>query len=145
MSETDQGSPAYLAGLLLSGRKVVVVGGGRVAVRRIPRLVRAGARVDVIAPELDPRLADLMVAAAITWRAWDYAPSDLDEAWYVLAATDSPEVNAAVAADAEARRILRPGGPGVRGIGLDAGHRRRGRRDRRRDHRTRSAPCAADA
>lgn len=106
MSETDQGSPAYLAGLLLSGRKVVVVGGGRVAVRRIPRLVRAGARVDVIAPELDPRLADLMVAAAITWRAWDYAPSDLDEAWYVLAATDSPEVNAAVAADAEARRIF---------------------------------------
>ena len=108
MSEAERGSgsPVYLAGLLLAGRRVVVVGAGRVAARRVPRLVEAGARVELIAPEIDTRLTELITAAAITWRARGYAPSDLDEAWYVLAATDSPEVNAAVAADAEARRIF---------------------------------------
>ena len=44
------GSPAYLVGLLLAGRRVVVVGAGRVAARRVPRLVEAGAVVEVIAP-----------------------------------------------------------------------------------------------
>ena len=48
------GSPAYLVGLLLAGRRVVVVGAGRVAARRVPRLVEAGAVVEVIAPRCGP-------------------------------------------------------------------------------------------
>lgn len=102
-ARTTAGSPAYLTGLLLHGRRVVVVGGGCVARRRVPRLLEAGAVVEVISPEVHGRLAGLAEAGAITWHARDYAPSDLDGAWYVLALTDSPEINAAVVAEAEAR------------------------------------------
>lgn len=102
-ARTTAGSPAYLTGLLLHGRRVVVVGGGCVARRRVPRLLEAGAVVEVISPEVHGRLAGLAEAGAITWHARDYTPSDLDGAWYVLALTDSPEINAAVVAEAEAR------------------------------------------
>ena len=53
------GSPAYLVGLLLAGRRVVVVGAGRVAARRVPRLIEAGAVVEVIAPAVRPDLQAL--------------------------------------------------------------------------------------
>jgi sirohydrochlorin cobaltochelatase len=100
------GSPAYLAGLLLQGRAVVVVGGGRVAARRVPTLVAAGALVTLIAPRVHASLAALDAAGAIRWEQRVYAPNDLDGAWYVLALTDSADANAAVAADAEARHTF---------------------------------------
>ncbi|HBY23347.1 MAG TPA: siroheme synthase, partial [Propionibacteriaceae bacterium] len=56
-ARTDLGSPAYLAGLLLAGRKVVAVGGGCVNRRRVPKLLATGAEVTVVAPELHPALA----------------------------------------------------------------------------------------
>jgi siroheme synthase-like protein len=99
-------APAYLAGLLLSGRKVVAVGGGSVHRRRIPKLLAAGARVTVVAPQLHPDLATLVRDGALEWRAAEFVESDLDGAWYVLAATDSAEVNAAVAAEAERRHTF---------------------------------------
>lgn len=105
-ARTTAGSPAYLAGLLLNGRKAVVVGGGCVARRRVPKLVEAGARVEVITPELHRSLIGLAESGVITWHARDYSPSDLDGAWYVMATTDSPEVNAAVVAEAEARHTF---------------------------------------
>jgi len=102
-ARTTAGSPAYLTGLLLGGRKVVVVGGGCVARRRVPKLLEAGARVEVVSPEVHSRLAGLAEAGAITWHAREYESSDLDDAWYALALTDSPLANAAIVADAEAR------------------------------------------
>lgn len=100
------GSPAYLAGLLLAGRKVVVVGGGRVARRRVPKLVAAGAEVHLVAPRVDEALQALAEAGAITWHQRDYRPHDLEGAWYVLALTDSAEVNAAIADEAESRHTF---------------------------------------
>ena len=99
-------SPAYLAGLLLKGRKVVVVGGGCVARRRVPKLLEAGARVHVISPELHKSLLALAEAGAITWHARDYRPHDLHDAWYVLALTDSAEANAAIVDEAESRHTF---------------------------------------
>lgn len=103
---TDLGSPAYLTGLLLGGRKVVAVGGGCVNRRRIPKLLAAGAEVTVVAPELHASLADLAEAGEIRWRQRGFLESDLDGAWYVLAATDDPELNAHVATAAEARHTF---------------------------------------
>ena len=100
------GSPAYLLGLLLSGRKVVVVGGGRVAARRVPKLVNSGARVELIAPDVLPALAALAEDGTITWQERAYRNGDLDGAWYAMAATDSAEVNAAVVAEAESRHTF---------------------------------------
>ncbi|MFC4003465.1 uroporphyrinogen-III C-methyltransferase [Prauserella oleivorans] len=96
----------YLAGLDLAGRRVVVVGGGTVAQRRLPRLVRAGAVVEVISPDTTPSVSAMADAGEITWRQRPYRDGDLDAAWYALACTDDPEVNAAVCAEAERRRVF---------------------------------------
>lgn len=100
------GSPAYLVGLLLSGRKVLVVGGGRVAARRVPKLVNSGARVELIAPDVLPALAALAEDGTISWQERAYRNGDLDGAWYVMAATDSAAVNAAVVAESESRHTF---------------------------------------
>ena len=99
-------APAYLAALLLRDRRVVAVGGGRVHARRVPVLLAAGAAVTVVAPRLEPSLAALAAAGAISWLPREFAEADLDGAWYVLAATDSPEVNARVVAAAEQRHTF---------------------------------------
>jgi uroporphyrin-III C-methyltransferase / precorrin-2 dehydrogenase / sirohydrochlorin ferrochelatase len=95
----------YPLSLRMEGRRAVVVGGGAVAVRRVAGLRAAGADVLVVSPRLSPALADLAARGLIGARNRGYAPADLDGAWLVLACTDRPEVNAAVAADAEARRL----------------------------------------
>ena len=95
-------SPAYLSGLLLRGRRVVVIGGGTVAQRRVPALLAAGADVVVVAPELHPGLRVMARDRRITWHARTFREADLEGAWYVLAATDDHELNAAVASIADA-------------------------------------------
>ncbi len=82
----------------VSGRRVLVVGGGPVALRRVTKLVRSGARVDVVAPRTVPELDAL--AVTIARRPFDEA--DVVGAWLVFACTDDPMVNAVVAASAEA-------------------------------------------
>ena len=95
---------AYLVGLRLAGRKVVVVGGGTVAQRRLPLLIASGADVHVITRSATPAVeAD---ATGITLTLRDFRDGDLDGAWYAIAATDDPEVNAAVVAEADRRQIF---------------------------------------
>jgi uroporphyrin-III C-methyltransferase/precorrin-2 dehydrogenase/sirohydrochlorin ferrochelatase len=94
----------YLLGLRLTGRRVVIVGGGSVASRRIPALLDAGAQVHLVSPKATAALEDLAGAGRITWTARAYAEGDCQEAWLVCASTDDPAVNAAVAAEAEAQR-----------------------------------------
>jgi len=94
---------AYLVGLRLGGRKVVVVGGGTVAQRRLPLLVANGADVHVIARSATPAVE---ATDGITLELRDFRDGDLDGAWYAIAATDDPTVNAAVVAEAERNRIF---------------------------------------
>ena len=96
----------YLVGLDLAGRRVVVVGGGSVAQRRITGLLAAGADVEVVSPEVTPAVEGMATARELHWTARRYADGDLDGAWYAIACTDVPEVNAAVGAEAERRRIF---------------------------------------
>jgi uroporphyrin-III C-methyltransferase / precorrin-2 dehydrogenase / sirohydrochlorin ferrochelatase len=96
----------YLAGLDLAGRRVVVVGGGTVAQRRLPRLIAAGARVELISPSVTPSVQAMIDAGELTWHRRRYATGDLDDAWYVLCCTSHPEVNAQVSLDAEAARVF---------------------------------------
>jgi uroporphyrin-III C-methyltransferase/precorrin-2 dehydrogenase/sirohydrochlorin ferrochelatase len=100
------GSEIYLAGLLLAGRRVVVVGGGSVAVRRVLHLLGAGADVVVVAPDLSLSLRELVDAGRLRWQGRRYLAGDLDGAWYVVAATDDPAVNSEVAAEAERSRVF---------------------------------------
>lgn len=96
----------YPAGLLLAGRRVVVVGGGHVAQRRVPQLIAAGADVHVVSPEVTPAIEGLVGGGEVTWAERGFLPSDLDETWYVIAATDDREVNEQVSAAAEVRRVF---------------------------------------
>ena len=94
----------YLLGLRLQGRRVVVVGGGAVASRRIPALLDAGAEIVLVSPGATASLEDLAAAGRIRWAAREYEPGDCAGAWLVCACTDSPAVNQAVAAAAEAQQ-----------------------------------------
>jgi uroporphyrin-III C-methyltransferase/precorrin-2 dehydrogenase/sirohydrochlorin ferrochelatase len=96
----------YLAGLRLAGRSVVVVGGGAVAQRRLPALLRAGADVRLVAPVVTPTIEGRVGAGELRWERRDYLAGDLDGAWYALALTDDPEVNRLVVAEAERSRIF---------------------------------------
>lgn len=96
----------YLVGLDLTGRRVVVVGGGTVAQRRLPRLVNAGAVIELVSPETTPSVGAMADEGAITWTRREYTDGDLADAWYALACTDDGDVNAAVCAEAERRRVF---------------------------------------
>lgn len=96
--------PPYPSGLRLAGRRVVVVGGGHVAQRRIPALIATGAVVTVVSPEVTPSIEGMGAEITILLRRFEV--SDLDDTWYAIAATDDSGVNAAVAAAAEQRRVF---------------------------------------
>lgn len=104
--EAPAAHPIYPVGLRLSGRRVVVVGGGPVAERRARGLVAADAEVFVLSSSLTPGLRELLGDGALTW--WDrrYADGDLAGAWYVVAATSCAQANAAIQAEAERIRIF---------------------------------------
>ncbi|WP_087509864.1 uroporphyrinogen-III C-methyltransferase [Cellulomonas iranensis] len=97
-------SPRHPLLLDVTGRLVVVVGGGPVAARRVRSLLTDGGAVRVVAPALCEDLADLAAAGAVTWLAREYAPGDLDGAWLVHTATGDPRTDATVSADAQAAR-----------------------------------------
>lgn len=94
---------AYLVGMRLAGKKVVVVGGGTVAQRRLGLLVASGADVHVIARRATPAV-EAMAGITLTLRA--YRDGDLADAWYAIAATDDPQCNASVVAEADRHRIF---------------------------------------
>jgi uroporphyrin-III C-methyltransferase/precorrin-2 dehydrogenase/sirohydrochlorin ferrochelatase len=104
MSDQSGETQTYPVGLRLAGRRVLVVGGGHVAQRRIPTLIATGAEVVVVAREATMAIEGM--SDEITLHLRDFEPADLDGAWYAIAATDNPETNAAVAAAAEERRIF---------------------------------------
>src|ERR1700735_5584078 len=125
----------YLLGLRLGGRRVVVVGGGAVAPRRIPALLDAGADVVLVSPTVTVSLEDLATTGRIRWEKRSYADGDCVGAWLVCAWTDDAEVAGGVANDAH-RAAERPARARAPGRGGD--HRRRPGRSRA-DHRARSA------
>ncbi|MFJ6198684.1 uroporphyrinogen-III C-methyltransferase [Micromonospora sp. NPDC092111] len=99
------GNP-YPLGLRLAGRRVVVVGGGAVASRRVPALLDAGADLLLVAPELTPALRAHADAGRLHWLPRRFAPDDLDGAWLVQVAVDDPAAAATVSAAAAERRIF---------------------------------------
>ena len=95
----------YPLALEVTGRRVVVVGGGCVATRRARSLVEAGADVRVVAPRITDEMAAMADAGELTWTARPYGPGDLAGAWLAHTATGVREVDALVAWEAAAARI----------------------------------------
>ncbi|WP_421192220.1 siroheme synthase CysG [Aeromonas jandaei] len=90
----------------LDNKPVLLVGGGEVAERKARLLLDAGAQLTVVAPELDPELAELAANGSIEWLAGEFAPQQLAGKWLVVAATDRREVNALVYQSANQARIF---------------------------------------
>jgi uroporphyrin-III C-methyltransferase/precorrin-2 dehydrogenase/sirohydrochlorin ferrochelatase len=99
-------SELYPIGLRLSGLRVLVVGGGTVATRRVPALLAAGARVVLVAPSLTPALHDLVGAGRVEYVARRFEPSDVDGVWLVQVAVDDPDAAVAVSDAARERRVF---------------------------------------
>ncbi|MFJ3442023.1 uroporphyrinogen-III C-methyltransferase [Streptomyces sp. NPDC086081] len=97
--------PAYPVGLRLTGRRVVVLGGGQVAQRRLPALVAAGADVLLVSPQATPSVEAMADAGEITWLRRPYQEGDLADAWYALIATSDTEANSRASAEAERHRV----------------------------------------
>ncbi len=93
-------------GVSLTGRDVVMVGGGPVAARRLERFLADGAHVTVVAPELSAAVRQLVDAGAVRWVPRRVRTADLANAWLVHSATGDPRVDSDVAAACERRRIL---------------------------------------
>ncbi len=96
----------YPLALRLTGRRVLVVGGGTVATRRVPALLAAGAEVEIVAPELTPALRAHVDAGRASWSARRFEPGDVSGAWLVQVAVDDPEAAAQVSAAAEEHRVF---------------------------------------
>lgn len=96
---------AYPVILDLHAKAVLVVGGGRVAARKVAGLVAAGARVTVVAPEIVGALDALVSQGTVSHERRQYAPGEAARYRLVVTATGVPEVDAAVAGDADADRV----------------------------------------
>jgi uroporphyrin-III C-methyltransferase/precorrin-2 dehydrogenase/sirohydrochlorin ferrochelatase len=96
----------YPLGLKLAGKRVLVVGGGAVATRRVPALLSAGARIVLVSPSLTPALRALADAGRLRWEARRFEPSDVDGCWLVHVAVNDPLAAAAVTAAAAERRVF---------------------------------------
>ena len=115
-SALSRSSSLFSIELNLEGRNVLVVGGGRIALRKVKSLVPTGARITVIAPQFDPEFEALASAfeqsalnnqgTSLVLKRRSYEPLDLLGIFMVFICTDQPAVNAQVSNDARARRIL---------------------------------------
>lgn len=95
--------PGYPANLILGGRRVVMVGAGRIAARKVEALLAAGAEVHVVAPELGDEIRAWRDGGRLTVSERPFEPGDLEGAWLAYTATDDPAVNRAVYEEGERR------------------------------------------
>ncbi|HEY1264863.1 MAG TPA: bifunctional precorrin-2 dehydrogenase/sirohydrochlorin ferrochelatase [Terriglobales bacterium] len=90
----------------LEGRTVLVVGAGSVAQGKIGGLLAAGALVRVVAPEATSAVTEWAQQGVLAWEQRTFAPSDLDDAFLVIAATSSTSLNHTIFTEARRRNVL---------------------------------------
>lgn len=96
----------YPVNLNIKGRLCVVIGGGRVAERKVKNLLRCGGRVRVVSPDLTDLLSKWVSQRKMDYTRSEYRASHLKGAFLVYAATSDRKVNAGIARDAAKRRLL---------------------------------------
>jgi precorrin-2 dehydrogenase len=99
-------TPLYIACLRLAGRPCLVVGGGEVALEKVEGLLTCGADVRVVAPDAVKELRDYAREGSIRWERREFADSDLDGKFLVVAATNVTDVNISAYEGAERRAML---------------------------------------
>ena len=100
-------TPFYIACLKLTGRRCVVIGGGEIGLEKVDGLLACDGQVTVIAPDVEPAIADYAREGSIRLEQRAYAgAADLEGAFMAIAATNDTDVNIAVYDDAERRAML---------------------------------------
>ncbi|OIQ88795.1 siroheme synthase [mine drainage metagenome] len=89
-----------------SGQPCLVVGAGKIAARKTTALIRAGAKVTVVAPESGPEMKELCLSHIVVWHARRYLEEDLSGQRLVVAATSDQTLNAVIAAAAKQQGLL---------------------------------------
>lgn len=97
---------SYPVMLDINEKQAVVVGGGRIAYRKVIGLLQAGATITVISPEINQKIEALVAANQIIWHQKVFERADLDFAFIVIAATDSEQVNKHVALSVAAHQLV---------------------------------------
>ena len=105
MTTTQRSLLGYPVNLVVSGRRCVVVGAGRIAARKVEGLLAAGADVHVVAPRLGDQVRTMRDEGRVTVAERAFEPADLDGAWLATAATDDAAVNHAVFEAGEGRGV----------------------------------------
>lgn len=105
-SDETQQPQRYAVQINLTGRRCLVVGGGRVATRKVQSMLSAGAAIRVVAPRLTVRLTELVDQGHVEHRDHEYRPADLEGCALVVAATNDRALNRLIADDAFAANIL---------------------------------------
>ena len=96
----------YPVTLRLEGKKVVVVGGGKVAERKVKGLLGTGAEVVVVSPEATEGIPGLHREGKIVWKQKSVDPSDMADAFMIFAATNNPQLNQSIKKTAEAHQLV---------------------------------------
>lgn len=96
----------YPVMLSLEGKKAVVMGGGKIASRKINGLLRAGAHVTVVSPEISESITQWHNQELLQWEQRAYRCGDEKTGWVVIAATDQPEVNAEIAGNTDSWQLV---------------------------------------
>lgn len=97
---------SYPVMLDINDKQAVVVGGGRIAYRKVIGLLQAGAKITIISPEITKGIEELMISHQIIWHKKVFERTDLDFAFIVIAATDSEQVNKHVALSVAAHQLI---------------------------------------
>lgn len=84
----------------------MVVGGGKIATRKVEGLLEAGGNIVVISPEVSPELEKIIQEQKVEWLFRKYFPGDLNDAFIVIAATNDPGVNVQIWEEASDKNIL---------------------------------------
>jgi precorrin-2 dehydrogenase/sirohydrochlorin ferrochelatase len=87
-------------------KNVLVVGGGKIALRRLRLFLEEGARVSVISPEVVPEIAALSKADRLTWQAKKVKLADLKDALFIIAATNDSVVNEWIAENTSENQLV---------------------------------------
>lgn len=96
----------YPINVRIRDRNVVVIGGGRVAHRKVLGLLDAGAKVKIVSPKLTNELLLLSQSGQISWQPEPYTKENLEGALLIVAATNDQETNQAVKRDAAPNQLV---------------------------------------
>jgi precorrin-2 dehydrogenase / sirohydrochlorin ferrochelatase len=92
--------------LRLEEKRVVVVGGGKVAERKVAGLIGTGASIEVISPKVTDELEKLAKGGQIQWFQKSFSTEDIDGAFMIFAATNDPNINQLIKNTAGAHQLI---------------------------------------